>query len=227
MDNEPEGTGASSGTEPVIDTPPTKPPETPTPAPSDAKFEVADGGAMKVDGKKVVFESDLIAAKKSLQGDAEKAQTVHNTAIDTAKIELSTANQELAKANANIKTLTDAQGVGATSAEEVARAKQEAETAKSGIEQANTAVLELRRANIILQSGGRVTKEQLDNKSLEQLDSFEEAFKALAGAGTGNGNYALGGGGGAAVPMTDMDRATKALNDTPIRGVREPVSEAK
>lgn len=224
MVDEPNVTGASSS-EPEPTTP-TTPEPTAVPAPEPiaptAKVEVVDG-QVTVDGKKFVAESHLIAAKKSLEGDSKKAQTIHDTAIDAAKLELSNAQQELAKANANIQTLTSAQGAGATSAEEVARVKAEAETAKSGIELAKATVLELRRANIILQSGGRVNEEQLKEKSIEQLDSFEEAFKALGGAGSGSGNYALGAGGGDTVPMTDMDRAAKVINDTPIRGVRDAV----
>lgn len=198
-----------------------------TPPPSKdgtPKLEMKDGG-MVVGGRKVVYESDLIAAKESLSGASDKAQVVHNDAMDKAKLSLSEAQQQLAASNAKNKELTDAQGVGATSVEEVARIKQEAVTAKSSAESSGNKVLELRRANIVLQY--QIPAEQLKEKTLEQLDSFAEALKAVAGIKGGVGPYAVGGGGGQAVPRTETERALALLEATPIRGTRNDPVPAK
>lgn len=198
--------------------PPATPPTTPPPTDA-AKFEVKDG-VMTVDGRKMVYESDLIAAKKSLEQGAEQAQTVHNTAIDNAKVELSEANQQLAAANAKLQDSEKARESGATSEEEVTRIKTDLEAATGRVGQLTTAALEFRRALLALQY--QIPADQLSEKDLTQLDSFEEALKAVATSRGGPGNYATGGQGAGAVPQTNMDRAASILNATPVVGVRNP-----
>ena len=214
MFTEPDGnTGASGG-----EGDPT--PTTPT-TPTLPKVEVKDGTTY-LDGKKVVLESDLIASKKSLEGQLLQQQTAHETAIDTAKLDVSNAQQEIANLNAKIKENEQARESGAVSDEDAAKVKQNLETAVSSIETLTTSALELKRANLILQYG--VAPDTIKEKDMAQLDSFEEAIKAVSTAkGSGVGPYALGGGSGDAAPMTDMDRAAKILEATPVRGVRNEV----
>lgn len=188
------------------------------------KFEFKDNTPY-LDGKKVVLESDLIAAKHSLEKQLADAQTVHDAAIDTAKMEVSTAQQEIAALNAKLKENEQARKSGAVSETEAATTKAELEATKKLVESSTTQVLELRRANIILQSGGRITAEQLKDKSLQQLDAFEEAFKTLNTTRGGPGNYAVGGGTGGAGTETPMERASRVLAGTPFRGTRQ--SETK
>lgn len=214
--------GASGG-EPAQTTPTTPEPKAePTPAPiaPTAKVEVKDG-AVVVDGKKFVAESDLIAAKKSLEGKLEQAQTAHETAINTAKLEASNAQQEVATLNAKIKENEEARKSGAVSDEDAARVKQELETAKGSVEtlqkEADKA-LEYRRAMLVMQYG--VDANTIAEKDMTSLDSFEEALKAVSTAKGGVGNYAVGGGTGEAAPESNMDRAAKILANTPMRGVR-------
>lgn len=204
--------GAASTGEPASQTTPSVEPTTPP------VLEVKDG-VMTVDGKKVVHESDLIAAKRSLEQKLEEQQTIHNEAIDKSKVEISEAQQAVAAANAKVQTLEQASTTGAVSDEDAARSKQELDAAKGSAEQATAKALELRRQNILLKSAGAVTAEQLEGKTEEQLDSFEEALKALAQS-RGIGNYATGGTGGGAAPQTEMERATKILESTPTRGTR-------
>lgn len=211
--------GAVSGDEPVT---PTPPPETPpTPLPEGAKLEVAEG-VMKVDGRKVVFESDLIAAKRSLEQQAEQAQTVHNQAIDKAKIDLSDSQQQVATANAKVQQLEQASKSGAVSDEDAARSKQEIDAAKGSAEQATAKALEYRRA--LMAKEYSIPVGQLQEKDMSQLDSFEEALKAVSQS-RGVGNYATGGTGGGAAPETPMDRATRILETTPVRGTRTATTQ--
>lgn len=206
--------GAASSGEPVPQATPSSEPTTTTPP----VLEVKDG-VMTVDGKKVVHESDLIAAKRSLEQKLEEQQTVHNDAIDKSKVEVSDAQQAVAAANAKVQQLEQASQSGAVSDEEAARSKQELDAAKGSAEQAIAKALELRRQNILLKSGGAVTAEQLEGKTELQLDSFEEALKALSQS-RGIGNYATGGLGAGAAPETPMERAAKILQSTPVRGTR-------
>ena len=190
------------------------------------KVELKDGATF-VDGKKMVAESDLIAAKRSLETAAEKAQTAHSEAIDAKSLELSAAQTALADSNAKLTEAQEAQGKGATPDEEVARIKQEREDALTKVETLSTdagKALELKRALLVLQYS--VSADSLVDKTMQQLDSFEEAAKALTTSrGGGPGNYAIGGGAGGATPQTNLERAKQVLAVTDVRGVREPAPQ--
>ena len=70
------------------------------------------------------------------------------------------------------------------------------------------------------------TAKKLLEKDASQLDSFEEALKALSTGRGGPGNYLLGGGGGGAAPVAELDRAKAVIANTPIRGTRnEPAAK--
>jgi hypothetical protein len=192
------------------------------------KMEYKDGSVL-VDGKKMVAESDLIAAKRSLESKLEQAQTAHTTAIDSAKLELSAAQQQVADLNAKLTEAKQASKTGAIPDEEVARIKQERDDAKTLVATLQTDVgkaLEYRRALLAMQYPGVVDK--LANKTMKELDSLEEALKALSTSrGGGPGNYALGGGGGQPHTMTSQERAAKVINATPVRGTREAAPAPK
>lgn len=217
MDTEPEGnTGASGGEGDQT-------PTTPEPVKDEAKVEVKEGKVL-VDGKPFVAESHLIAAKKSLEGQLKTAQTTHETAIDAAKLEASEGQKQIAELNAKVTENEEARKAGAVTDEEAAKVKQDLETAKSSIETLTTSALELKRANLVLQYG--VAPDTIKDKDMPALDSFEEAIKAVSTArGGGVGNYATGGGTGEAAPQTDIERAAKVLETTPVRGVRNEPSQ--
>lgn len=205
---------------------PPAPVTTPT-TPTSPKVEMVDGKVL-VDGKKYVLESDLIAAKESLRGDLEKAQSAHNDAIDAAKLEADEANRKLATANAELEKAKQAGVSGAISEEEITRLRQEATDAQTKVDTANTSALDYRRKYIMAVYNIPVDSEaakSLETKDSSQLDAFEEALKAVGGGRGGAGNYALGGGGGSA-PVTEMDRAKSIIESTPVRGVRNPTPAA-
>jgi len=194
-----------------------------TPAATAPKLEVVteDGRPIwRVDGKKVVHESDLMAAKESLTRQLNDAQTVHEAAIDSAKLGLSQAQQQLAEANAKLKDAQASQPGDTPPTEDVSKLKQELDAAKGSAEQASAKALELLRANIVLASGGNVKPEQLKDKTVDQLESFVEALKVVVPNAGGPGPYAVGAGGGGVTPVTPMDRAKALLESTPIRGIR-------
>jgi len=220
MVTEPAKSGAPSSVEEPSAPAASEPTSTPESIAA-AKVEVKDGRLI-VDGKKYVAESDLIAAKESLKSAAEQAQAAHNEAMDRAKLELSESQAAIAAANAKIQELEKARSSGAVSDEDTAKVKQELEAAISRAEEAESRSLELRRAYLALQY--QIPPEQLKEKNMAQLDSFEEALKALATARGGAGPYAIGGGAGGDAPKTDMDRARALLDATPVRGVRNAPS---
>jgi cell division protein FtsL len=183
---------------------------------------VADG-VLTVGGRKMVLESDLIAAKKSLEVVADQAQASHNTAIDSAKLEVSAAQQQIATLTAAARELKDARESGATTSnEDVAKLKGELEAANKSVTDTNVKMLDMRRASIVLQSAGTVTTDQLANKSEVELTAFEEAIQIVNKSnGSKPGEYMIGGGsGGGVAPETPMERASRLLASTPIRGTR-------
>lgn len=217
QENQEVKAGASSGDVQV---------PTPTPTPTAPKVETKDGHIL-VDGRKMVAESDLIATKKSLESAAEKAQAAHNEAIDAAKLELSAAQQTVADLNAKHAASEQARQSGATTDEEVARIKQERDDALGKVVTLTVdaaKALELRRELLVMRYS--IPADSLANKTMSELDSFEEAAKALSTSRGGSpGPYALGGGLGGAAPMTDRERAAKVIASTPHRGVRTAESE--
>jgi len=203
---------------------PKTPPETPPPPNADGerKFEVKDG-KMSVDGRPVVYEAELIAAKKSLEGQIESQQAIHVEAIDKAKVEASGALTQVATSNAEVTRLTteleNARKSGGTSDEDVSKLKTDLEAANSRVEAGNTALLDSRKNLLIAKYPGQITAEKLVDKTAVQLDALEEALKAVAG-GACPGPYAVDGAGGGTAPMTETDRAKAILDATPVRGVR-------
>src|SRR3990172_1229620 len=185
---------------------------------STPKVEVKEGKTF-IDGKAYVVESDLLAAKKSLEKQLETATTTHATALDAARLSQSDAETQLATANAELIKLRDAQSKGAASTEEVVKAKQEAADAKKLVEETNKSSLELRR-QVILATYPGLGLEQIKDKTPAELTAFEEALKAVGASKNGLGAYAFGGGGSGAQPVSAIDRAKLALASTPVRGVR-------
>lgn len=208
----------------VTDAPPVSPESPPIPAPPAAqpKLEIKDGVVM-VDGKKFVPESQLMAAKESLQKDIDKAQQIHNDSVDKLKLDLSASQSDVAKANVALDEAKKARMSGDISAEELSKIKKEAEDAKANFTAEQTAGLDYRRKYIIAAYSIPATSDvakKLSEKTAAQLDSFEEALKALSTSRGGPGNYAVSGGSGGATVKTNMDRAKELISSTPYRGIR-------
>lgn len=211
-------TPGASGSEPPQTPAGTPEPETkPAIVEPTAKVEIKEG-KVTVDGKAFVAESDLIAAKKGLEGKLDAQQKAHDLAVDAAKLEVSTAQQEVATLNAKIMETEEARKTGAVSDEDAAKVKQDLEASIASIEKLTASTLEYRRALMVLRYG--VAEDTIKDKTIPELDAFEEALKAVATAKGGAGPYAIGGGTGEAAPATDMERAAKVLESTPVRGVR-------
>ena len=213
MEKEPEGNTGASGSEEE------KQPEI-EPIKPEAKVEIKEGKVL-VDGKPFVAEHHLLAAKKGLEGKLEQQQTAHEQAINTTKLEVSEAQKQIATLNAQIKENEEARKSGATSEEEAARVKQELEAAKSSMESLKAEAakaLDYRRAALVMQYG--IAADTIKEKDMKSLDAFEEALKAVSTAKGGVGPYATGGGTHEAVPQTDMERAQRILDNTPVRGTR-------
>lgn len=142
-----------------------------------------------------VKEADLLAIKGSRDAAERKvrdSEATHTTAIETVRNETETFRQKALQAEAKISGLEERLAAGG-SKEELERVKQELEAAKTSGEGLSNKLLGLRRTLITTTYGVPVAT--VEKKTLDELDTFEEALKAVIGA-KGIGNYAAGGGSG-------------------------------
>lgn len=172
------------------------------------------------EGKEVRYakETDLLAVKGSSEaakGAAETAakaasesQVTHKAEIETANTNLETTRQQLLQAEAKATTLEEQVKAGTGTTEELKKAKDELETAKKSGEELTTKALEYRRQIIVATFG--IPADTVKEKTMEQLDNYEEALKAVI-ATKGIGNYAIGGGGGGPAPTDPLERAKATL----------------
>ena len=152
------------------------------------------------EGKEVRYtlESDLLTVKGSrddLQGKVDTADKDKVTAVAEATTKAEDANQAKLKAEARVSSLEEQIAKGGGTAEELAEARKQLETAKTSGEELGTKFLDLRRTVIVATYG--VPKETVDSKDLAALEVYEEALKAVVGQKK-LGNLAVGGAGGGA-----------------------------
>jgi DNA repair exonuclease SbcCD ATPase subunit len=164
---------------------------------------VSEDGAVVIKGEdgsetRYVKESDLLTvkgSKENIEKAVREAEAARDAATKDANEKVETAHQKVLQAEARVSSLEEQAKQGGATVEELANAKQALETAKKSGEELGSKFLELRRSVIVSAYG--VPKETVESKSLEELDTFEEALKAVVGS-KGLGNYAVGGGGGGA-----------------------------
>ena len=151
------------------------------------------------EGKEIRYakESDLLTIKGSrddLQVKLAAAEAARGTATTEADTKIAEANQQKLQAEAKAESLTEEIKKHTGTAEELVSLKAQLATAQQSGEEQGNKLLELRRTFIT--NTYKVPPATVAEKTLTQLDVFEEALKAV-GAGTG-GNYAFGGAGGGA-----------------------------
>ena len=173
------------------------------------------------EGKEVRYakESDLLAVKGSSQvakdaaeaaaKAASESQVSHKAEIETANTSLETTRQGLLVAEAKATKLEEQVKAGTGTVEELAKAKLELETAKTSGVELTTKALEYRRQIIVATFG--IPADTVKDKTMEQLDNYEEALKAVI-ATKGIGNYAAGGGAGG------QDLAGKSTRELAVMG---------
>ena len=180
-----------------------------------------DEGKDKDTKTKMVPESDLLAIKASreslqTQFDGLKEQT--RTQVSELGVRLAAAEAKAAESEEHATKLTTAE-------EELKTTKAALEAAQTSGEGHRAKALEYRRT--LIAASFNVPADTMKEKTMEQLDSFEEALKAVGGIAKGTG-YAAGGGGGAApAPELPMDRARRIIQETEEKQGIVRVSEKK
>ena len=179
---------------------------------SDGTISIKDS-----EGKDIRYakESDLLAVKGSAEAAerrAREAEGTKTTEVATANSASETARQQVLQAEAKVSSLEEKVKEAAGSTEELAKVKLELETAKAEKSSSETKALESRRALMVLTYS--IPADSVKEKTIEQLDYYEEALKAVI-ATKGIGNYAIGGGGGGQdlSGMTPMELARRAYSE--------------
>jgi len=166
-------------------------------------------------------EADLLAVKGSSQAAKERAETAeaaskaaeessskHKEEIKTANKSLDETHQKQLEAEAKVDKLEEQVKAGVGSKEELDKVKTELEAAKTSGEGLTNKALDYRRQIIAATYG--IPVDTLGEKTMEQLDFYEEALKAVI-ATKAAGNFAVGGGGGGGTPVTSLDRAKATI----------------
>jgi len=175
---------------------------------------------------KMVPEGDLLALKGSKEGLEKKlgeaTAALEAAQADTAK-QVEVVRQQLLASEAKVEQLEEQVKQSAGSSVELAEAKKNLEEATKRSEELVVRALDYRRQMVATTYG--IPVDTLKEKTLEQLDLYEEALKAVTTA-KGIGNYAVGGGGGAgSTAETPMERAKRILDAADAKMGRKLESE--
>ncbi len=174
---------------------------------SKAEEEVKEEETTTTDTPKMVPESDLLAVKAAKEG--------LQTKLTEATTTLSEATNKLSVVEARESELKDKLTLTTADAEELKRVKPELETAQTAVKNLTGKVLDGRRKLIAGSFGIPIAS--LEEKTLEQLDNYEEALKAVS-AQKGTGNYAIGAGGGSTAKVeTPLERAGRIVREAEER----------
>ena len=159
---------------------------------------------------KMVPESDLLAVKAGRESVEKKLAEVEST----YKSKVSETETKLFATEAKVKDLEEKLNQANLTAKEHAAVKAQLDAAAKSIESLNAKALDYRKK--VIATTFQIPVDTLNGKTMEQLDLFEDALKALAvSKGSSGGGYAAGagGGGGAAKVETSLDRAKRIIAD--------------
>lgn len=186
--------------------------------PISGTYDEKEGIIVVGDGDKAVRyvkESDLLAVKGSRVSKEDVAKEVDKAkqetlAESTAKLE--TEHQRAIQAEAQTQSLQEQIRKGGVTGEELVKLKSDLETAKKSGEILGSKYLELKREVVI--KTFNIPKATVEKKSLNELEVFEEALKAVVGT-AGTGNYAFGSSPGAPTDtLTPYERAQRAYSSS-------------
>src|SRR4030042_1720840 len=156
---------------------------------------------------KLVPESDLLAVKGAKEGLEKKLGEVENT----YKLKVSEAEAKLFSTEAKVKELESQLSQASLTAAELAAVKAKLEATQKSSEELTNKALEYRRKIIAATYG--IPADTVNTKTMEQLDHYEEALKAVTSMKKpAGGGFAAGtSGGSAGVTESNLDRAKRII----------------
>jgi septation ring formation regulator EzrA len=137
---------------------------------------------------KLVPEKDLLAiksAKESLEQKIAELTKNHEATLSTQKKSLDELTNKLFAAEANLKALDEKLANSSKDSAAYSEAKTKLDDATKKLGDMGNKVLDYRKQLLTLNF--KIQPKALEGKSIEQLDLFEDALKAVGGvAGTGS-----------------------------------------
>lgn len=155
------------------------------------------------DGQKMVPESDLLAIKKGLGEQLDRAKAELEATKKSADGHYQNLLTERASKEEIQKSLQSAQ----EATKSLEQLKAELEAAKKGSEQSTKSLLDFKRQYLI--DIYNVPKDAVEGKGQQELESLEQALK-IVGAKRGSG-IDTGTGGGSKSPATAREKITAGL----------------
>jgi len=161
-------------------------------------------------GKKYVPESDLIAAKKGLDG---KIGTLESE-LTTTKASLDAKHDALLKETAAKEAVEAKVSEASALKEKIDKLTKELGEATTGRDQITKKLVDLKRLAIHQRTKGKMTMEDLGKKTEEHLDSLIESLDALSPETKGQQTYDDGTGGtGGTAPKGGRSLIKAGLGD--------------
>ncbi len=158
--------------------------------------------------EKLVPEKDLIAVKKAKEGLEIKLKETE----DTFKSRVAEVENKLISAEAKAQELEDKLKTASMTAEETAKTKALLEAANRKVSELEIRALDARKKSIA--ATYRIPVDTMKDKTMEQIDLYEEALKSIAPNGLAGSGFAVGAGGaGVTKPETPLDRAKRTLQE--------------
>lgn len=151
--------------------------------------------------KRMVSESDLIAAKNSLNKKLSEQKEFYEGVIAYMNSEKDEERSKLLKAEAKAESLAELTTQEQSASEELAKVKSALQAAEASRDAANQAAVEYRRKFVSREYG--VSEDAIKDKNIEQLGYVEDALKLVQKTRSA---YATGGG-ATSTPVTPLDRA--------------------
>jgi hypothetical protein len=178
-----------------------------------AEVTKASDGATVIDGVRFVPESDLLAAKKSLEGDLSKVKTEAKTSLDEALAKADKHYNDLLSERNNTEKLNGQVKELSTHKSTLETVQKELDTLKPALETANTRFMDLYKMGLSREYGLDI--KALEGKTEGELKTLDEAMKLRRPVrNTFNGDVSGGAGAGTTsnprqVELDELDEAVK------------------
>lgn len=175
-----------------------------------------DGSISIKDGEKEVRyakESDLLAVKgraEAAESQLSEQKATWNSTEDSYKSQVTEHHDARLRAEVRSTELEEQLKQATAAQEELQRVKQDLEKQKIDLGSLSDRALGYRRQ--LLVATFNIAEDTVKDKTMAQLDSYEEALRALKASG-GFGGYATTPGSAGAKPETPIDRAKRIVTE--------------
>jgi len=157
-------------------------------------------------GPKMVPEKDLLAVKSG----AERKESELLTQVAEANRIKEETHNNLLQQTAKVEQLEEQLKDGVATKSQVEELQTKLKAAEEAVSGSETKLLDLKKVNVATTYGVDVST--LAGKTMDQLNSLEEALK-LVGNKAKSATMDVGGGGGGAAPTTALEQAIAELAD--------------